>query len=154
LNCSLAGTRQGRPRRKRPAQTLIIANDEYEQEALHNLLAPGADAEALDQVLGDAQIGGFSVQVVRNEPSHVIEAQIEDLFSESRPDDLLLLHFSGHGLKSESGGAVLRRLQYQAEPARVHDGLPHAYRRLQVWEPSRARAPSGRMDGVYFAGFF
>jgi hypothetical protein len=54
-------------------------------------------------VLCDAQIGGFSVQVVRNEPSHVIQGQIEDLFSESRPDDLLLLHFSGHGLKSESG---------------------------------------------------
>jgi hypothetical protein len=84
-------------------KALIIANDEYEQEALRNLLAPGADAEALGQVLSDPQIGGFSVQVVRNEPSHVIEAHIEDLFSESRPDDVLLLHFSGHGLKSESG---------------------------------------------------
>ena len=54
-------------------------------------------------MLGDAQIGDFSVQVVRNEPSYVIQPQIEDLFSESRPDDVLLLHFSGHGLKSESG---------------------------------------------------
>jgi enoyl-CoA hydratase/carnithine racemase len=82
---------------------LIVANKEHEQEALSNLLAPGADAEALGRVLGDAQIGDFSVQVVRNKPSYVIEARIEDLFSESRPDDLLLLHFSGHGLKSESG---------------------------------------------------
>jgi hypothetical protein len=40
---------------------------------------------------------------VRNEPSYVIQAQIEEVFSESRPDDVLLLHFSGHGLKSESG---------------------------------------------------
>ncbi len=84
-------------------KALIIANDQYEQEALRNLLAPGADAEALGRVLGDAQIGDFSVQVVRNEPSHVIEGQIEDLFSESRSDDVLLVHFSGHGLKSESG---------------------------------------------------
>ena len=84
-------------------KALIIANDEYEQEALRNLLAPGADAEALGRVLGDAQIGDFAVQVVRNEPSYVIEEQIEELFSESRPDDVLLLHFSGHGLKSESG---------------------------------------------------
>ena len=84
-------------------KALIIANDEYEQEALRNLLAPGADAEALGRVLGDAQIGDFAVQVVRNEPSYVIEEQIEDLFSESRPDDVLLLHFSGHGMKSESG---------------------------------------------------
>ena len=84
-------------------KALIIANDEYEQEALRNLLAPGADAEALGRVLGNAQIGDFAVQVVRNEPSYVIEGQIEELFSESRPDDVLLLHFSGHGLKSESG---------------------------------------------------
>jgi len=84
-------------------KALIVANDEYEQEALRNLLAPGADAEVLGQVLGDPQVGDFGVHVVRNEPSYVIEAQIEDLFSKSRPDDVLLLHFSGHGLKSESG---------------------------------------------------
>ena len=84
-------------------KALVIAIDEYEQEALRNLLAPVADAEALRQVLGDAQIGDFAVQVVQNRPSHVIEEQIEDLFAESRPDDLLLLHFSGHGLKSDSG---------------------------------------------------
>ena len=84
-------------------KALIIANDEYEQETLQNLLAPAADAEALRRVLGDPQIGDFAVQVVHNEPSYVIQSQIEDLFSESRPDDVLLLHFSGHGLKSESG---------------------------------------------------
>src|SRR5215831_5035590 len=82
---------------------MIVAVDEYDQEALRNLLAPAADAEALGRVLGDRQIGDFAVQVVRNEPAHVIQAQIEVLFSESRPDDVLLLHFSGHGLKSESG---------------------------------------------------
>src|SRR5581483_7157041 len=84
-------------------KALIIANDEYEKGALRNLLGPKADAEALGRVLGDGHIGGFSVQVVRNEPSYIIEEQIEELFSESRPDDVLLLHFSGHGLKSESG---------------------------------------------------
>ena len=84
-------------------KALIVANDQYEQDALSNLLAPGADAEALERVLGDRQIGGFTVQVVKNEPAHVLQAQIEDLFAESRPDDVLLLHFSGHGLKSESG---------------------------------------------------
>ena len=36
---------------------LIVANDEYEQAALRDLLAPSADAEALGRVLGDPQIG-------------------------------------------------------------------------------------------------
>jgi hypothetical protein len=84
-------------------KALIVASDEYEQEGLRHLLAPAADAEALGRVLGDPQIGGFAVQVVRNEPAHLIQAQIEDLLSDSLPDDVLLLHFSCHGLKSESG---------------------------------------------------
>jgi Caspase domain len=84
-------------------KALIVANDEYEQEGLRHLLAPAADAEALGRVLGDRQIGDFAVQVVRNEPAHVIQAQIEELFTESRSEDVLLLHFSCHGLKSESG---------------------------------------------------
>jgi Caspase domain len=84
-------------------KALIVANGEYEQEALRDLAAPAADADALGRVLGDQQIGDFTVQVVRNQPAHVISAQIEELFSESRRDDVLLLHFSGHGLKSESG---------------------------------------------------
>jgi serine/threonine protein phosphatase PrpC len=84
-------------------KALIVANDEYDQEGLRNLLAPGADAEALGRVLGDRQIGGFTVQVVRNEPAYAIQAQIEELFSDGAPDDLLLLHFSGHGLKNQSG---------------------------------------------------
>jgi hypothetical protein len=84
-------------------QALIVANDTYDQEALRDLVAPAADAEALERVLGDPQIGDFAVQVLRNQPAHVIQAQIEEVFADSRPDDVLLLHFSGHGLKSESG---------------------------------------------------
>jgi hypothetical protein len=75
-------------------KALIVANDEYEHEGLRRLLAPAADAEALGRVLGDRQIGDFAVQVVRNEPAHVIQAEIEELLAEGRPDDVLLLHFS------------------------------------------------------------
>jgi Caspase domain len=84
-------------------KALIIAIDVYEHEGLKHLRAPAADAEALAGVLGDPRIGGFDVQVIRNEPAHVIGGKIEDLFSDSRADDVLLLHFSCHGLKSESG---------------------------------------------------
>jgi uncharacterized membrane protein HdeD (DUF308 family) len=84
-------------------RALIVASDSYENEGLRHLRSPAADAEALSDVLGDPQIGGFEVTVVRNEPAHDIGARIEDLFADSRPDDLLLLHLSCHGLKSESG---------------------------------------------------
>ncbi|TPG19535.1 caspase family protein [Pedococcus bigeumensis] len=82
---------------------LIVASDEFEHAGLSRLQAPSADAEALAGVLGDPDIGGFDVRVVHNSPSHTVQARVEDLFAEGRPDDLLLLHFSGHGLKSDSG---------------------------------------------------
>jgi len=82
---------------------LIVAGDQYEHEGLRRLSAPMADAEALGRALGDPQIGEFDVHVLHNEPSHILQARIEDFFSESRSDDVLLLHFSCHGLKSESG---------------------------------------------------
>jgi hypothetical protein len=84
-------------------RALIVANAEYDNEGLRHLVAPVADAEALARVLGDREIGGFDVRVVRDEAAHVVEGEIEELFSEARPDDVLLVHFSCHGLKSESG---------------------------------------------------
>jgi Caspase domain len=84
-------------------KALIVASDDYEHDGLRGLRAPEADASALAGVLGDPQIGEFDVRVVHNESAHVIQAQVEDLFSDARPDDVLLLHFSCHGLKSESG---------------------------------------------------
>jgi hypothetical protein len=84
-------------------KALIVASDEYEHEGLRRLLAPAADAAALRKVLGDPGIGDFAVQVVHNKPAHLIQEQIEDFLSDCRPEDVLLLHFSCHGLKSESG---------------------------------------------------
>jgi molecular chaperone DnaK len=84
-------------------KALIIANDRYEQENLPDLASPAADAEALNKVLGNPEIGGFSVQVAYNEPSYQIATRIEEMLTDCQATDLLLLHFSGHGLKAESG---------------------------------------------------
>ncbi|HEY3014259.1 MAG TPA: caspase family protein [Nocardioides sp.] len=84
-------------------KALIIANGAYDHEGLRHLASPAADAAALADVLGDRAIGGFDVDVVHDQPAHVVEAHIEDLFSGNRLDDLILLHFSCHGLKSDSG---------------------------------------------------
>ncbi|MFJ9742086.1 caspase domain-containing protein [Streptomyces sp. NPDC101166] len=87
----------------RPRHALIIANDRYEDGGLRQLKAPAQDAVALAEVLGDPQIGDFDVDVLRNEPAHAIRRTVERFFSDGRRDDTLMLHFSCHGLKSESG---------------------------------------------------
>ena len=84
-------------------RALIVANDTYDHASFGQLRAPAADAEALADVLGDPEIGGFTVAVVHNEPSYEVQTRIEDVFADSQPDDLLLLHFSGHGVKSDTG---------------------------------------------------
>jgi hypothetical protein len=93
----------GAPESAGTRRALIIANDTYEHASLTQLRAPEADARALAEVLGDSDIGGFDVSVVRNAASYEVQAHIDDLFADSRPEDLLLLHFSGHGLKSDTG---------------------------------------------------
>lgn len=82
---------------------LIIATTHYEDPGLSRLVAPAADAEALARVLADPQIGDFEAEVLLNEPSHVLTLRIESFFANRKRDDLLLLYFSGHGIKDEDG---------------------------------------------------
>lgn len=82
---------------------LIIACDEYDHEELRSLKSPAHDAEALAAVLADRQIGGFEVATARNQPTGVLLPRIESFFADRKPGDLLLLHFSCHGIKNASG---------------------------------------------------
>lgn len=96
---------------------LIVASDGYTDPGLRQLRAPASDARALAAVLRDPQIGGFEVWTLLNEPAHEVSLAVEEFFADRRPDDLLLLHFSCHGVKDESGelyfamaNTLLRRL--------------------------------------------
>src|SRR3954453_13453618 len=82
---------------------LIVATDEYKDPKLGRLRTPASDASALARVLGDPEIGDFEVQLAVNEPDHLLRRRIAAFFSDRRRDDLLLLHFSCHGLKDDSG---------------------------------------------------
>ena len=82
---------------------LIVANDSYTDPGLSRLRAPDSDAQALARVLRDPDIGDFEVRVLLNEPAHEVNLAVEEFFADRRPDDLLLVHFSCHGVKDESG---------------------------------------------------
>jgi hypothetical protein len=86
---------------------LIIGSDEYSDQGLRRLAAPSNDVDALATALKDPEIGGFEVAVAVNEPSHQVRRRIEAFFRDRRRDDLLLLYFSGHGLKDELGRLFL-----------------------------------------------
>ncbi|REK86506.1 caspase family protein [Streptomyces inhibens] len=116
---------------------LIIANDSYQDEGLKKLVAPAQDAVALAGVLGDPGIGAFDVDVVRNEPSHVILTRIDDFFSDRRTSDTLVVHFPCHGLKSESGDPACSRPGH-ADPGSA--SAPPRLRREPTTASPRARS--------------
>ena len=86
---------------------LIIASDQYTDPGLRRLRAPATDARLLAAVLRDPAIGGFQVHTVLNEPAHVVNLAVEEFFADREPGDLLLMHFSGHGIKDQDGELYL-----------------------------------------------
>ncbi|WP_138501573.1 caspase domain-containing protein [Nostoc sp. PA-18-2419] len=82
---------------------LLIGVSEYEPE-LNPLPAAVKDIEALQRVLKDREMGGFDeVKVLPNPDRQQMESEIETLFSGRTKDDLVLLFFSGHGIKDDAG---------------------------------------------------
>ncbi len=83
---------------------LIIGNSEYEDTKLLRLKTPGVDVSNLAELLRAPDIGGFNeVTPLINQTSAMIRRAIARLFAEKSPEDLLLLFFSGHGIRDDNG---------------------------------------------------
>lgn len=88
---------------KETKSALIIANSQYDDPDLRQLVAPSQDADALARVLSNPAIGGFDVKQLLNRPAREVSEEIERFFLDRSRDDLLLLYFSGHGIKDDDG---------------------------------------------------
>ena len=87
---------------------LIIGNTEYLDPGLAQLTTPSRDAEDLARVFQDREICAFDeVKILLNQSEHVVRRTIEDFFNQKKPDDLVLLYFSGHGVRDEQGSLYL-----------------------------------------------
>jgi outer membrane protein assembly factor BamB len=82
---------------------LLVATYEHEDGGLRQLTAPGHDAEALGETLRDPDIAGFEVTTLVNRPHYEVGRAIGELCRDRRRDDLVLLYFTGHGLKDDAG---------------------------------------------------
>ncbi len=87
---------------------LIISNATYDDAALRKLPSAVEDIAALEPVLHDPDLGDFSVTVVQDQPWNVIVEQLAGFLRWKAPDDLLWVHFSGHGLKDADGDCTLQ----------------------------------------------
>ncbi|HQX14986.1 MAG TPA: caspase family protein [Anaerolineales bacterium] len=87
---------------------LIIGNTEYADPGLAQLTAPGKDADDFARVLQDKGICSFDeVNVLLNQPESTVRGAIDEFFDGKKSDDLLVLYFSGHGVRDELGALYL-----------------------------------------------
>lgn len=87
---------------------LVIGNTDYTNPRLAQLKSPARDAEDFARVLRDPDICGFDdVKLLLNKPSSDAAEAIDEFFDKKKPDDLLVLYFSGHGIRDEYGSLYL-----------------------------------------------
>ena len=92
---------------------LLIGVSEYEP-GLTPLPSALKDIEALQQVLVHPDMGGFAetdITVLRNPQQYDIQLAVYTLFAGRHKDDLVLLFFSGHGIKDDQGRLFLSTRQ-------------------------------------------
>lgn len=81
---------------------LLIGVSEY-SEGLRPISSAIQDIEAMRRVLEHPDMGAFDqVTVLSNPDQRSMERAVEDLFTNRQRDDLVLLYFSGHGLKDQT----------------------------------------------------
>lgn len=87
---------------------LIIGSSEYDDKNLSRLSTPDADVNALTEILRDSEIGNFDeVAFLMNEPASIVRRAISAFFSGRTSNDLLLLYFTGHGIRDDRGQLYL-----------------------------------------------
>jgi molecular chaperone DnaJ len=82
---------------------LLIATGTYYNKRLRRLRSPVQDARELAAVLEDPGVGSFHVTSIIDEPHYEVALLIEKFFQNRSPGDLLLIHFSCHGIKDNDG---------------------------------------------------
>ncbi|MBD2461430.1 caspase family protein [Oscillatoria sp. FACHB-1407] len=82
---------------------LLIGVSNY-HSGLNPLPAAVRDVEAMRRVLQNSELGEFDrVKPLLNPEPQAMQYEIETLFSNCTKDDLVLLYFSGHGIKDDNG---------------------------------------------------
>ena len=127
---------------------LIVANSDYVDPKLRKLRAPAADAKRLAAVLADPEIGGYEVEVALDEEQPQLTRRLARFFSNRRPDDLLVVHFSCHGVKDEGGDLYLAAKDTDVGYMLGATGISTAWLRQQI-DRSRSKRILVLMDCCY-----
>ncbi len=134
-----------------PRLALVVATSTYTDPGLRRLRAPARDAADLTRVLGDPEIGGFTVIPVINKTAQRIRLAVEDFFADRGTQDVLLVYLSCHGVLN-----AYRRLYFAAKDTRkdrlAATGVEAAWV-LDQMEHCRARRQILILDSCFSGAF-
>jgi TIR domain/Caspase domain len=120
---------------------LIIGNSRYDDLNLGRLQAPDLDVKGLEEVLKAPNIGQFDeVITLVNEGCASVRKAIARFYDRRQRDDLLLLYFSGHGVKDDQGHLYLALRDTESallsgsaiETAFITDRMDRSFSKRQV----------------------
>ncbi|WP_007026635.1 caspase family protein [Saccharomonospora iraqiensis] len=86
---------------------LLIGNGTYTDPTLRRLRSPAQDVDALAAVLGDPDVGDYSVRTLVDTTAAELASATRNFFADREPGDVLVLYFSGHGVKDAAGELFL-----------------------------------------------
>jgi hypothetical protein len=82
---------------------LLIAGSAYDDPKLTPLPSAAKDLDELARVFGSPSLGNFRVTLLHDRPSYEVALALEDFLKERLPDEFVLVHLSGHGIKDADG---------------------------------------------------
>lgn len=134
---------------------LIIGNNLHDDPAWPDLKTPERDAKAVAEVLEDPQIGGFEqpVKTLLNAFVPEMRRAIAKLFDKRthKPDDLLLLYFSGHGELTDNDDLYFVGRETERDMI-VATGLDASYI-TRLMDNARSRRQVVILDSCYSGAF-
>lgn len=131
---------------------LIIANAEFEDARFSRLVAPTQDAPALAEALQNPEIGNFETTTLLNANHETVAKAINRLYRHRKKDDLLLLYYSGHGIKDDYGDLYLAVRDTDADLL-DSSAIEAAFIRRQV-DKCQSRRNVILLDCCYSGAFF
>jgi hypothetical protein len=136
---------------------LLIGVTEYEP-GLNSLPGAVMDVDAMQQVLQHPDVGEFApgdITVLKNPQRQTMEEAIETVFFNRQKDDLVLVYFSGHGIKDDSGRLYLatRQTRKNSKGELVRTTAVAASLIHDVMENSRSRRQVIILDCCFSGAF-
>lgn len=100
---------------------LLVGVSNYHQEGFADLPTAIRDVEGLKAVLQQPEVGQYQVTTLLDPDRLTLEKEIDELYANRQPDDVVIFYFSGHGITDSEGQLYLTTPQAETDNRGIKD---------------------------------